>query len=196
MQSHRTLAGPDEVMWVARTFREKQLPCDALIYLGTEFTPSGWNTRNGEFTWKKENFPEPTEDDRRAPRAALQGRAPHRDRRPPDERRRVAIPARPTRRCRADARPDDRWPDDRAVPCYWPYHKPLIRPRRRRLVARSGRRPRRAVAAGAHPHVLGGAAALASQRASVRAAPQRIRRACSATARFCGRATCTRPGRR
>ena len=59
MQSHRTLGGPDEVMWVARTFREKQLPCDALIYLGTEFTPSGWNTRNGEFTWKKENFPDP-----------------------------------------------------------------------------------------------------------------------------------------
>ena len=59
MQSHRTLAGPDEVMWVARTFREKKLPCDALIYLGTEFTPSGWNTRNGEFSWKKENFPEP-----------------------------------------------------------------------------------------------------------------------------------------
>ncbi len=59
MQSHRTLSGPDEIMKVARTFREKQLPCDALIYLGTEFTPSGWNTRNGEFAWKKENFPEP-----------------------------------------------------------------------------------------------------------------------------------------
>ena len=59
MQSHRTLAGPDEIMRIARTFREKQLPCDALIYLGTEFTPSGWNTRNGEFSWKKENFPEP-----------------------------------------------------------------------------------------------------------------------------------------
>src|SRR6185436_9494703 len=59
MQSHRTLAGPDEINWVARTFREKKLPCDALIYLGTEFTPSGWNTRNGEFGWKKENFPEP-----------------------------------------------------------------------------------------------------------------------------------------
>ena len=59
MQSHRTLAGPDEMMWVAQTFREKQLPCDALIYLGTEFTPSGWNTRNGEFTWKTENFPDP-----------------------------------------------------------------------------------------------------------------------------------------
>ena len=68
-------------MWVARTFREKQLPCDALIYLGTEFTPSGWNTRNGEFTWKAENFPDPKKIDRRAARAALQRRAPRRHRR-------------------------------------------------------------------------------------------------------------------
>ena len=29
MQSHRTLAGPDEVMWVANTFREKRLPQEA-----------------------------------------------------------------------------------------------------------------------------------------------------------------------
>ena len=29
MQSHRTLAGPDEVLGVARTMREKKLPCDA-----------------------------------------------------------------------------------------------------------------------------------------------------------------------
>ncbi len=21
---------------------------------------------------------------------------------------------------------DDKWPDDRAVPCYWPYHKPVM----------------------------------------------------------------------
>jgi hypothetical protein len=44
------------VMRVARTFRDKKLPCDALIYLGTEFTPSGWNTRNGEFEWKRRTF--------------------------------------------------------------------------------------------------------------------------------------------
>src|SRR5439155_1542295 len=59
MQSHRTLAGPDEILGVARTFREKRLPIDAVIYLGTEFTPSGWNTRNGEFTWHPGNFPDP-----------------------------------------------------------------------------------------------------------------------------------------
>ena len=46
-------------MWVAKTMREKKLPCDALIYLGTDFTPSGWNTHNGEFTWKTETFPDP-----------------------------------------------------------------------------------------------------------------------------------------
>ena len=34
-QSHRTLAGPAEILGVARTMREKQLPCDTLIYLGT-----------------------------------------------------------------------------------------------------------------------------------------------------------------
>src|SRR5207249_2375251 len=54
-----TVAGPDEIMSIARTFREKKLPCDALIYLGTDFTPSGWNTHNGEFTWNPKNFPNP-----------------------------------------------------------------------------------------------------------------------------------------
>jgi len=41
MQSHRTLSGPNEIMSIPKTFRDKKLPCDALIYLGTEFTPSG-----------------------------------------------------------------------------------------------------------------------------------------------------------
>jgi tetratricopeptide (TPR) repeat protein len=58
-QSHRTLGGPEEILGIARTLREKKLPCDTLIYLGTEFAPSGWNTRNGEFTWHPTNFPEP-----------------------------------------------------------------------------------------------------------------------------------------
>ena len=125
MQSHRTLAGPDEVMWVARTFREKKLPCDALIYLGTEFTPSGWNTRNGEFAWKTENFPEPKQavdalhalnykvvlhvviEGRRVSGAATSPCTPEK-----------AVPSGRTA--------DNRWPEDRAVECYWPYHKPLM----------------------------------------------------------------------
>jgi alpha-glucosidase (family GH31 glycosyl hydrolase) len=58
-QSHRTLAGRDEVVSVARTFREKKLPCDALIYLGTGFTPSGWNTANGSFSFNPSVFSDP-----------------------------------------------------------------------------------------------------------------------------------------
>lgn len=58
-QSHRTLAGRDEVMEEARTFREKKLPCDTLIYLGTGFCPSGWNTGHGSFTFNENVFPDP-----------------------------------------------------------------------------------------------------------------------------------------
>jgi alpha-glucosidase (family GH31 glycosyl hydrolase) len=58
-QSHRTLASRDEILLEAKTFREKKLPCDALIYLGTGFCPSGWNTQNGSFSWNARVFPDP-----------------------------------------------------------------------------------------------------------------------------------------
>ncbi len=58
-QSHRTLAGREEVLAEAKTFREKHLPCDALIYLGTGFCPSGWNTGHGSFTFNQAVFPDP-----------------------------------------------------------------------------------------------------------------------------------------
>jgi alpha-glucosidase/alpha-D-xyloside xylohydrolase len=58
-QSHRTLAAREEILAEARTFREKKLPCDALIYLGTGFCPSGWNTQNGSFAWNTRAFPDP-----------------------------------------------------------------------------------------------------------------------------------------
>jgi alpha-glucosidase (family GH31 glycosyl hydrolase) len=61
LQSHRTLAGEQEIVSIARTFREKKLPCDALIYLGTGFCPSGWNTANGSFAFHPGNFPDPVE---------------------------------------------------------------------------------------------------------------------------------------
>jgi alpha-glucosidase/alpha-D-xyloside xylohydrolase len=60
-QSHRTLASREEVIGEATTFREKKLPCDALIYLGTGFCPSGWNTENGSFVWNRRVFPDPKE---------------------------------------------------------------------------------------------------------------------------------------
>jgi alpha-glucosidase (family GH31 glycosyl hydrolase) len=58
-QSHRTLASREEVLAEADTFREKKLPCDALIYLGTGFCPSGWNDENGSFAWNEKVFPDP-----------------------------------------------------------------------------------------------------------------------------------------
>ncbi len=75
--------------------------------------------------------------------------------------------------------PSGRTPDDqlarrsrRAVLLAVP--QAAVRPRRRRLVARSGRRPRRRVAPRAHPHVLGRAADVSAERAAVRAASQRL----------------------
>ena len=58
-QSHRTLASREEIMAEAKTFRDKKLPCDTLIYLGTGFCPSGWNTENGSFSWNSRVFPDP-----------------------------------------------------------------------------------------------------------------------------------------
>ena len=61
MQSHRTLSGPDEVLQVARTFRAKKLPCDALIYLGTGYCPAGWNTGHGSLQFNPKTFDKPAE---------------------------------------------------------------------------------------------------------------------------------------
>jgi alpha-glucosidase (family GH31 glycosyl hydrolase) len=123
-QSHRTLNGPDEILRVARTLRDKKLPCDTLIYLGTEFTPSGWNTRNGEFTWKAENFPDPArmiselhdEHFKVVLHIVIEGKT---------------LTGTVRDACTGDAQPsgrttDNRWPPDRQVPCYWPHHKALM----------------------------------------------------------------------
>lgn len=58
-QSHRTLTSREEVLQEAKTFREKKLPCDVLIYLGTGFAPSGWNTAHGSFAFNSRIFPDP-----------------------------------------------------------------------------------------------------------------------------------------
>ncbi|HEX5424016.1 MAG TPA: TIM-barrel domain-containing protein [Candidatus Acidoferrales bacterium] len=58
-QSHRTLESREAILDEAATFRSKKLPCDALIYLGTGFCPSGWNTANGSFDWNERVFDDP-----------------------------------------------------------------------------------------------------------------------------------------
>ena len=58
-QSHRTLASREEVLDELKTFRDKKLPCDVMIYLGTGFAPSGWNTGHGSFAFNPQIFPDP-----------------------------------------------------------------------------------------------------------------------------------------
>ena len=123
-QSSRTLGGPEEILGVAKTFREKKLPCESLIYLGTEFAPSGWNTRNGEFTWHPTNFPDPKKmlDQLHADHfkvivhVVIEGQ------------RLTGAVSDP---CTAEPLPsgrtaDDRWPPERQVSCYWPVHKAVM----------------------------------------------------------------------
>jgi alpha-glucosidase/alpha-D-xyloside xylohydrolase len=61
MQSHRTLAGPAEPLQIAQTFRDKKLPCDALIYLGTGYCPAGWNVGHGTLDFNPKTFDKPAE---------------------------------------------------------------------------------------------------------------------------------------
>lgn len=56
MQSHRTLETDAEMMNVIDTFRSKRIPLDAVIYLGTGFTPRGWNTKQPSFDFNPEVF--------------------------------------------------------------------------------------------------------------------------------------------
>ena len=123
-QSHRTLASREEILEEAKTFREKKLPCETMIYLGTGFCPSGWNTDNGEFAFNPKVFPDPKKiidelhDDHL--KVVLH----------------IVVEARSMTgtvadRCSAAPLPSGRtadgtWPDDRQVSCYWPAHKPLF----------------------------------------------------------------------
>ena len=56
MQSHRTLEDDAQMLGIAETFRRKQIPLDALIYLGTGFTPRGWNTKQPSFDFNPDVF--------------------------------------------------------------------------------------------------------------------------------------------
>jgi alpha-glucosidase (family GH31 glycosyl hydrolase) len=123
-QSHRTLGSPEEILDEARIFREKKMPCDAMIYLGTDFCPNGWNTHNGEFTWNTNAFPDPRraiqqlhqDNFKVALHVVVEGRRFSGSVTDP-----CAMPSQPSGRT-----PDGRWPDDRQVSCYWPAHKSLL----------------------------------------------------------------------
>jgi alpha-glucosidase (family GH31 glycosyl hydrolase) len=125
MQSTRTLEGPEKIAEIPRLFREKKLPCDAMIYLGTEFTPSGWNTRNGEFGFNPNNFPDPKAaiDAHHAAHMRIVLHIVIEGRRMGGT---VSEPCDPKNAVPSGRTPDNKWPLDRNVACYWPYHKPLF----------------------------------------------------------------------
>ena len=123
-QSHRTLGTPEEILEEAKIFREKKLPCDTMIYLGSGFCPNGWNTDNGEFTWNKRAFPDPVAAIQQLQgdhfkvvlHVALEG-----------ERLTGTVNDSCTAAPLPSGRtPDHHWPPDRQVSCYWPAHKSLM----------------------------------------------------------------------
>ena len=175
MQSHRTLAGPDEIeLGGAHLPREEaavrraDLSRHRVHAVWMEHAQRRVRMEGGELSRSEEVH-------RRRTCAALQGRAAHRDRRPAHERRGGrSVHARQGGAERAHAgRPVARRSRGAVLLAV---SQAALRPRRRRHVARPGRRPRRAVAHGAHSHVLGRPAAISAQRAAVRAASQRLAR--------------------
>jgi alpha-glucosidase/alpha-D-xyloside xylohydrolase len=67
MQSHRelrdkNLSSEALLLHVVDTFRDKKIPLDAVIYLGTGFTPTGWNTRQPSFDFNPRVFQRPAKE--------------------------------------------------------------------------------------------------------------------------------------
>lgn len=56
MQSHRTLEDETQLIGIIDSFRIKKIPVDAVIYLGTGFTPQGWNTKQPSFDFNPAVF--------------------------------------------------------------------------------------------------------------------------------------------
>ena len=56
MQSHRTLEDDGQMIGIIDSFRSKKIPLDAVIYLGTGFTPRGWNKMQPSFEFNPDVF--------------------------------------------------------------------------------------------------------------------------------------------
>jgi alpha-glucosidase/alpha-D-xyloside xylohydrolase len=56
IQSHRTLSSEADILAEAQTFRDKNLPCDGFIFLGTGFCPAGWNFGHDSFQFNTNVF--------------------------------------------------------------------------------------------------------------------------------------------
>ncbi len=56
MQSHRTLSTEADIFAEAQLFRDRQLPCDTFIFLGTGFCTNGWNRSHDSFEFNPNVF--------------------------------------------------------------------------------------------------------------------------------------------
>ncbi len=106
MQSHRTLEDDAQMLRIVDTFRTRQIPIDAVIYLGTGFTPRGWNTRQPSFDFNPEVF-------KRDPKAVLADLHARNVR--------VVLHMVPWDRDKLPAF------DDAHIPGYWKQHEGLVR---------------------------------------------------------------------
>jgi alpha-glucosidase (family GH31 glycosyl hydrolase) len=61
LQSTRHFESPSELRQLPATFREKRLPCDALILLSSYGEAMGWNKGVGSLDWHPELAPDPRE---------------------------------------------------------------------------------------------------------------------------------------
>ena len=118
MQSHRTLENDAQMLGIVETFRKKQIPLDAVIYLGTGFVPRGWNRRQPSFDFNPDVFT-------RDPRAVIADLHAHNVKvvvhMVPWDRDRLStlhgtIPARPSEKL-----------DAAHIQNYWQQHVPLVK---------------------------------------------------------------------
>jgi alpha-glucosidase/alpha-D-xyloside xylohydrolase len=62
MQSHRTLRDEKQLTEIVDTFREKRIPVDSVVYLGTGFCPKGWNKPQPSYEFNPELFDSDPQD--------------------------------------------------------------------------------------------------------------------------------------
>ena len=55
-QSHRTLTQAEDMLAIVDGFRQRRIPLDAVIYLGTGFVSRGWNTTQPSLAWNPSVF--------------------------------------------------------------------------------------------------------------------------------------------
>lgn len=62
MQSHRTLEDDKQMTGIVEEFRSRNIPIDAVIYLGSGFVASGWNKKQPSFEFNPAIFKRSPED--------------------------------------------------------------------------------------------------------------------------------------